>query len=111
MLEKCKCEIKKKYIKKNYKKMERKKMMSWMLTWLNVSAAALNATFQLLVIYRFDNASTLYLYLPDLLLKFSLDRCPYMYAIIELYKFLVFFFVRGRLFIFGFGFLRSYYLF
>ena len=26
--------------------------MTWMLTWLNVSAAALNATFQLLVIYR-----------------------------------------------------------
>ena len=57
MLEKCKCEIKKKYIKKNYKKMERKKimtwMLTWMLTWLNVSAAALNATFQLLVIYRY----------------------------------------------------------
>ena len=45
-LEKCKCEIKK-TIKNNYKKMERKKIM----TWLNVSAAALNATFQLLVIY------------------------------------------------------------
>ena len=29
--------------------MERKKIM----TWLNVSAAALNATFQLLVIYKF----------------------------------------------------------
>ena len=44
----------KKNIKKNYKKMERKKIMSWMLTWLNVSAAALNATFQLLIIiYRF----------------------------------------------------------
>ena len=28
-------------------------IMMWMLTWLNVSAAALNATFQLLVIYRF----------------------------------------------------------
>ena len=38
----------KKTIKNNYKKMERKKIM----TWLNVSAAALNATFQLLVIYR-----------------------------------------------------------
>ena len=47
-LEKCKCEIKKKKtIKNNYKKMERKKIM----TWLNVSAATLNATFQLLVIY------------------------------------------------------------
>ena len=34
--------------------MKRKKIMSWMLTWLNVSAAALNATFQLLVIYRLD---------------------------------------------------------
>ena len=49
MLEKCKCEIKKKILK-NYKKMERKKIMMW----LNVSAAALNATFQLLVIYRLD---------------------------------------------------------
>ena len=50
-LEKCKYEIKN--IKNNYKKMERKKIMTWMLTWLNVNAAALNATFQLLVIYRF----------------------------------------------------------
>ena len=34
--------------------MERKKIMTWMLTWLNVNAAvALNATLQLLVIYRF----------------------------------------------------------
>ena len=33
--------------------MERKKIMTWMLTWLNVSAAALNATFQFLVIYRY----------------------------------------------------------
>ena len=49
MLEKCKCEIKKKNIKNNYKKMERKKTM----TWLNVSAAVLNATFQLLVIYKY----------------------------------------------------------
>ena len=51
-LEKCKCEIKKKNIKNNYKKMERKKIMMWMLTWLNVSAAVLNVTFQLLVIYK-----------------------------------------------------------
>ena len=49
--------FKKKYIKKNYKKMERKKIMTWMLTWLNMSAAALNATFQLLVIYRFASAT------------------------------------------------------
>ena len=42
----------KKNIKNNYKKMERKEIMMWMLTWLNVSAAVLNATFQLLVIYR-----------------------------------------------------------
>ena len=42
----------KKNIKNNYKKMERKKIMRWMLTWLNVSAAVLNTTFQLLVIYR-----------------------------------------------------------
>ena len=33
--------------------MERKKIMMWMLTWLNVSATALNATLQFLVIYRF----------------------------------------------------------
>ena len=33
--------------------MERKKRVTWMLTWLNVSAAALNVTFQLLVIYRY----------------------------------------------------------
>ena len=45
----------KKNIKNNYKKMERKKIMTWTLTWLNVSAAALNATFQLLVIYRLTN--------------------------------------------------------
>ena len=32
--------------------MERKKIMSWMLMWLNVSVAALNVTFKLLVIYR-----------------------------------------------------------
>ena len=43
----------KKYIKNNYKKMERKKIMTWTLMWLNVSAAALNTTFQLLVIYRY----------------------------------------------------------
>ena len=49
--------LKKIYIKKNYKKMERKKIMTWMLTWLNMSAAALNATFQLLVIYRFSYSS------------------------------------------------------
>ena len=48
--EKCKCEIKK-TIKNNYKKMERKKIM----TWLNVSAAALNATFQFLVILVADS--------------------------------------------------------
>ena len=39
-------------IKNNYKKMERKKIMMWTLTCLDVSAAILNATFQLLVIYR-----------------------------------------------------------
>ena len=40
------------YIKNNYKKMERKKIMTWTLTWLNVSAATLNTTCQFLVIYR-----------------------------------------------------------
>ena len=33
--------------------MERKKIMTWMLMWLNMSAAALNAMLQLLVIYRY----------------------------------------------------------
>ena len=33
------------------KEKEKKKMMAWTLTWLDVSAAALNATLQLLVIY------------------------------------------------------------
>ena len=42
----------KKNIKNNYKKMERKEIMMWMLMWLNVSVVVLNATFQLLVIYR-----------------------------------------------------------
>jgi len=28
--------------------------MTWLLTWLNVSVATLNATLQLLVIYRFN---------------------------------------------------------
>ena len=32
-------------------KKKKRKMMTWTLTWLNVSAAALNATLQLLVIY------------------------------------------------------------
>ena len=44
-LEKCRCEIKKKNIKNNYKKIERKKIMTWTLTWLNMSVATLNATF------------------------------------------------------------------
>ena len=29
-------------------------MMTWLLMWLNVSVATLNATLQLLVIYRFE---------------------------------------------------------
>ena len=45
--------LKKIYIKNNYKKMERKKIMAWTLTWLNMSTATLNATFQFLVIYRY----------------------------------------------------------
>ena len=28
-------------------------MMTWLLTWLNVSVAKLNATLQILVIYRY----------------------------------------------------------
>ena len=42
--------------------MERKKIMTWMLTWLNVSAAALNATLQLLVIYRSESKPKLRFY-------------------------------------------------
>ena len=49
----------KKNIKNNYKKMERKKIITWMLTWLNVSAVALNAAFQLLVIYRLEKKKML----------------------------------------------------
>ena len=51
-LEKCKYEIKK--IINNYKKMgkKKKKMMTWTLTWLNVSAVALNATLQLFVVLK-----------------------------------------------------------
>ena len=33
--------------------MKRKKIMTWTLTWFNVSASVLNATVQFLVIYRF----------------------------------------------------------
>ena len=33
--------------------MKRKKIMTWTLTWFNVSASVLNATLQFLVIYRF----------------------------------------------------------
>ena len=40
--------------------MERKKIMTWMLIWLNMSAVALNATLQLLVIYRFKHALCVY---------------------------------------------------
>ena len=45
--------------------MERKKIMTWMLTWLNVSAAALNATFYFLVIYRFVNFCSNLVYIID----------------------------------------------
>ena len=51
--------FKKKYIKKIIRKWKEKKIMTWMLTWLNVSAAALNATFQFLVIYRLGSTGTM----------------------------------------------------
>ena len=35
--------------------------MKWLLMWLNVSVATLNATLQLLVIYRFQRAQTKYI--------------------------------------------------
>ena len=43
---------KKEMLKKIIGKLERKIIMRWMLMWLNVSTVILNATFQLLVIYR-----------------------------------------------------------
>ena len=37
-----------------YKKNWKQKMMMWLLMWLNMSVATLNAMRHLLVIYRFD---------------------------------------------------------
>ena len=39
-------------IKKNYRKIKRNRIMIWALMWLNRSVATINATFQLLDIYR-----------------------------------------------------------
>ena len=39
--------------KKIYKKNWKQKMMTWLLMWLNVSVATLNAMLWLLVIYRY----------------------------------------------------------
>ena len=40
--------------KKNYiRKLERKRIMTWTLIWLNWSVATINATFQLLDIYKY----------------------------------------------------------
>ena len=36
--------------------------MKWLLMWLNVSVATLNATLQLLVIYRFINSPQILVY-------------------------------------------------
>ena len=41
-------------IKKNYRKIKRNKIMTWALMWLNRSVATINATLQLLDIYRLD---------------------------------------------------------
>ena len=40
--------------KKNYRKLERNRIMTWTLMWLNWSVAIINATLQLLDIYRFE---------------------------------------------------------
>ena len=47
---------KKEMLKKIIGKLERKIIMTWMLMWLNVSTVILNATFQLLVIYRWEGS-------------------------------------------------------
>ena len=39
-------------IKKNYRKIKRNRIMIWALMWLNRSVATINATLQLLDIYR-----------------------------------------------------------
>ena len=39
--------------------MEKIKIMMWMLTWLNVSATELNATLQVLVIYRLESPTNI----------------------------------------------------
>ena len=41
-------------IKKNYRKIKRNKIMTWALIWLNRSVATINATLQLLDIYRLE---------------------------------------------------------
>ena len=40
--------------------MERKKIITWMLMWLNISAAVLNVMLQLLVIYRYAGNEALF---------------------------------------------------
>ena len=54
--------------------MERKKIMMWILTWLNVSAAVLNATFQLLVIYRLCSIFCTLYFLWDLFVRVVCER-------------------------------------
>ena len=55
--------------------MERKKIMTWMLTWLNVSAAALNAMLQLLVILAFNPCKcTRFLFIILLLYFYSISK-------------------------------------
>ena len=42
-----------KYFKKIIGKLKRKMIMTWILMWLNWSVATINATFQLLNIYKY----------------------------------------------------------
>ena len=46
--------------KRKREKRKEKRSMTWLLTWLNRSVATINATFQLLVIYKFgvENSSS-----------------------------------------------------
>ena len=42
-----------KCFKKNYRKLERNRIITWTRMWLNWSVAIINATLQLLDIYRY----------------------------------------------------------
>ena len=46
-------------LQNNYRKIGKKMIMRWTLMWLNWSVATINATFQLLDIYRFTRSNFL----------------------------------------------------